>query len=110
MSFSNTSVPFYVRIFLCFIVFFRNIQSANSGKIPASFGLEYQRQSGSSVQSEATITEAVDDVICEDESHREVILTLESPAFRRGEGSTGVNSSGEEVYGLKTQELCLTTG
>jgi len=30
----------------------------------------------------------VDDVICEDESHREVIWTLESPAFRRGEGST----------------------
>jgi len=51
----------------------RAYQSANSGKIPASFGLEYQRQSGSSVQSEATITEAVDDVICEDESHREVI-------------------------------------
>jgi hypothetical protein len=51
----------------------RAYQSANSGKIPASFGLEYQRQSGSSVQSEAIITEAVDDVIREDESHREVI-------------------------------------
>jgi hypothetical protein len=51
----------------------RAYQSANSGKIPASFGQEYQRQSGSSVKSEATITEAVDDVIREDESHREVI-------------------------------------
>jgi hypothetical protein len=55
----------------------RVIQSANGGKIvPASFGLGW-RQSGSPVKPEATITEAVDDVIrnriSEDESHREVI-------------------------------------
>ena len=44
-------------------------QSANSGKVPASFGVG-RRQSGSPVKSEATITEAVDDVIRinEDES------------------------------------------
>ena len=57
----------------------RAYQSANGRKtVPASFGLYgNQRQSGSSVKSEATITEAVDDVIRdrinEDESHREVI-------------------------------------
>ncbi len=53
----------------------RVIQSANGGKIvPASFGVG-RRQSGSPVKPEATITEAVDDVIRkdEDESHREVI-------------------------------------
>ena len=53
----------------------RVIQSANGGKIlPASFGVG-RRLSGSSVKPEATITEAVDDVIRinEDESHREVI-------------------------------------
>jgi hypothetical protein len=51
----------------------RVIQSANGGKmVPVSFGVG-QRQSGSSVKSEATITEAVDAVINEDESHREVI-------------------------------------
>jgi hypothetical protein len=51
----------------------RVIQSANGGKIlPASFGLG-RRLSGSSVKPEVTITEAVDAVINEDESHREVI-------------------------------------
>ncbi len=50
----------------------RAYQSANSGKFPASFGVS-RRQSGSPVKPEATITEAVDAVINEDESHREVI-------------------------------------
>jgi len=52
----------------------RVIQSANDGKIvPASFGVG-RRQSRSPVKPEATITEAVDDVIrINDESHREVI-------------------------------------
>ncbi len=60
-------------------------QSANSGIIvPASFGLNQkgnQRQSRSSVKPEATITKAMDDVlrdnINEEESHEEVIRTLE---------------------------------
>ncbi|MCX9082412.1 MAG: hypothetical protein OIN83_09465 [Candidatus Methanoperedens sp.] len=61
----------------------RVIQSANGGKmVPASFGVG-RRQSGSSVKPEATITEAADAVINEDESHREVIRTLESPGFSR---------------------------
>ncbi|MCX9089233.1 MAG: transposase [Candidatus Methanoperedens sp.] len=55
----------------------RVIQSANGWNCPASFGLEYRRQSGSPVKPEATVTEAVDavirDQIYEDESHREVI-------------------------------------
>ncbi len=55
----------------------RVIQSANGGNCPSSFGLEYLRQSGSSVKLEVTITEAADavirDRINEDESHREVI-------------------------------------
>ena len=50
--------------------------------VPASFGVG-RRQSGSSVKPEATITEAADAVINEDESHREVIRTLESPGFSR---------------------------
>jgi putative transposase len=53
----------------------RVYQSASGGKIvPASFGVG-QRQSGSPVKPEATITEAADDVvrINEDESRREVI-------------------------------------
>ncbi len=41
----------------------RAYQSASGRKVPASFGLEYRRQSGSPVKPEATITEAVDDVI-----------------------------------------------
>lgn len=53
-------------------------QSANSGKSPTSFGLRgNQRQSGSSVKPEATVTEDMDavirDNIYEDESHGEVI-------------------------------------
>ncbi|WAM22803.1 MAG: zinc ribbon domain-containing protein, partial (plasmid) [Candidatus Methanoperedens sp.] len=53
----------------------RVYQSANGRNCPASFGLEYRRQSGSPVKLEATVTEAVDAVIRinEDESHREVI-------------------------------------
>ncbi len=56
----------------------RVIQSASSGKVPASFGLYgNQRKSGSSVKPVAAITEAMDDVIRdninEDESHGEVI-------------------------------------
>jgi putative transposase len=52
----------------------RVIQSASSSKAPASFGLGYQRQSGSPVKPEATVTEAMDDVIRkdEDESYGEV--------------------------------------
>jgi putative transposase len=68
----------------------RVYQSANEGKIiPASFGIVGRRQSGSPIKPEVTITEAVDDVIRpnEDESHREVIRTLESPGFSRGEVS-----------------------
>lgn len=51
-------------------------QSANGRNLPTSFGVG-QRQSGSPVKPEATMTEAVDAVIrgttYEDESHREVI-------------------------------------
>ncbi len=55
----------------------RVIQSASGGKVPSSFGVGYQRQSGSPVEPVATVTEAADDVvrdnIYEDESRREVI-------------------------------------
>ncbi len=54
----------------------RAYQSASGRKIPASFGVG-QRQSGSSVKPEKTITEAMDAVIRdtfnEDESHGEVV-------------------------------------
>ena len=55
----------------------RAYQSARGGTVPASFGLEYQRQSGSPVKLEKTTTEAADGVLrelfYEEESRREVI-------------------------------------
>lgn len=51
----------------------RAIQSANGGKIvPASFGVGW-RQSRSPVKPEATVTDAMDDVVRKDESYGEVI-------------------------------------
>ena len=53
-------------------------QTAIGRRNPASFGFGIQRQSGSLVKPVATIIEAMDAVIFQDESHREVIRILES--------------------------------